>query len=132
MTDKEKAIVMAYTGIAMLTGEKFSIFHEYVEEIMKRPVQTLELAFNAEEIKRRATPDFIRLCRKTTADAHGHWELREGYNRLQRCSACGYKYNDLIECDNFCGNCGAKMDEKKDSNGNWIYMSLEEVIDNAD
>ena len=31
MTDREKAIVMAYTGIAMLTGEKFPIFHEYVE-----------------------------------------------------------------------------------------------------
>ena len=30
MTDKEKAIVMAHTGICMLTGDKFQIFHKYV------------------------------------------------------------------------------------------------------
>ena len=32
MTDKEKAIVMAYTGICMLTGDKFQIFHKYVRQ----------------------------------------------------------------------------------------------------
>jgi len=46
------------------------------------------------------------------AHKHGHWEIRKGFNRLQKCSACGYEYNDLIECDNYCGNCGAKMDEE--------------------
>ena len=34
MTDKEKAIIMAYTGIAMLVGDKFDIFHQYIEEKM--------------------------------------------------------------------------------------------------
>ncbi len=47
MADKEKAIIMAYTGAAMLTGEKFSIFHKYVEDIMGRPVYTHELASEA-------------------------------------------------------------------------------------
>jgi hypothetical protein len=42
---------------------------------------------------------------------HGHWETRHGFSMLQKCSVCGYEYNDLIECDNYCGNCGAKMDE---------------------
>lgn len=34
MTDKEKAIVTAYTGITMLSGEKFSIFHKYIEDLL--------------------------------------------------------------------------------------------------
>lgn len=41
MKKREGAIVSAYTGI--LIGE-FSDFHEYVEELMNRPVQTLEFA----------------------------------------------------------------------------------------
>lgn len=64
MTDREKAIVMAYTGVCMLTGEKFQIFHKYAEELMGGPVYTHQLGFGkfSEELKRRATPDFIKLC----------------------------------------------------------------------
>jgi len=64
MTDKEKAIVMAYTGVVMLKGEKFSIFHKYIEEIMKRPVFTHELGSELiwEQIKEASKPDFIRIC----------------------------------------------------------------------
>lgn len=64
MTDREKAIVSAYTGITMLAGEKFSIFHKYVEDIMGRPVWTHELADPAvwEEIKNRSKEDFLRIC----------------------------------------------------------------------
>jgi hypothetical protein len=65
MTDKEKAIVMAYTGVAMLTGEKFSIFHKYIEDIMERPVFTHELASKlvCEQIKEKSRNDFLRLCK---------------------------------------------------------------------
>lgn len=64
MTDREKAIVMAYTGICMLTGDKFQIFHKYVEDIMGRPVWTHELANKSveEEIKTKSKADFIALC----------------------------------------------------------------------
>lgn len=62
MTDKEKAIVMAYTGVTMLTGDKFQIFHKYVEEIMGRPVQTIEMGFIANEIKEKSKDDFMALC----------------------------------------------------------------------
>ena len=62
MTDREKAIVMAYTGVAMLTGDKFQIFHKYVEEIMGRPVQTIEMGFIADEIKEKSKDDFMALC----------------------------------------------------------------------
>lgn len=66
MTDKEKAIVMAYTGITMLAGEKFSIFHKYIEDILHRPVYTHELANPKvwEEIKEKSKNDFIQLCKE--------------------------------------------------------------------
>ena len=62
MTDKEKAIVMAYTGACMLTGDKLQIFHKYVEEIMGRPIWTHEMAQLADEIKEKSKDDFMALC----------------------------------------------------------------------
>lgn len=62
MTDREKAIVMAYTGACMLTGDKLQIFHKYVEKIMGRPIWTHEMAQLADEIKEKSKDDFIALC----------------------------------------------------------------------
>lgn len=64
MTDREKAIVMAHTGICMLTGDKFQIFHKYVEDIMGRPIWTHEMGIEsiADEIKAKSKDDFIALC----------------------------------------------------------------------
>lgn len=39
---------------------------------------------------------------------HGRWE--PWFGNLVKCSVCGYEYVDRIECDNYCGNCGVKMD----------------------
>ena len=64
MTDREKAIVMAYTGVCMLTGDKFEIFHKYVEDIMDRPVMTHEIGILANVIKEKSKEDFITLCIK--------------------------------------------------------------------
>lgn len=66
MTDREKAIVMAYTGICMLSGDKFQIFHQYVENILGRPVQTIEMSMESvvDEIKEKSREDFIALCRE--------------------------------------------------------------------
>jgi hypothetical protein len=47
MTDREKAIVSAYTGYAMLVGNKIGVFYEYLEEILGRPIMTHELAFKS-------------------------------------------------------------------------------------
>ena len=65
MTDHEKAIVMAYTGYCMLTGDKFDIFHKYVQDLLGRPVWSHELGDPkvASEIKEKARDDFVRLCR---------------------------------------------------------------------
>lgn len=62
MTDREKAIVMAHTGICMLTGDKFQIFHKYVEDIMGRPIWTHEMGLLADEIKEMSEADFMALC----------------------------------------------------------------------
>lgn len=62
MTDREKAIVMAHTGICMLTGDKFTIFHKYVDELMGRPVFTHEIGLLADTIKEKSKSDFIALC----------------------------------------------------------------------
>ncbi len=79
---------------------------------------------------------------------HGHWVknkpnpkimqefhkqkigLAMGENSIYwTCSKCGYWGTPIYK---YCSHCGAKMDEKNDSNGNWIYQSLDEVIDSAD
>ena len=62
MTDREKAIVMAYTGKCMLTGYKFNIFHKYIEEILGRPIYSHEIGYLEKEIKEKSKPDFIALC----------------------------------------------------------------------
>ena len=73
-------------------------------EICKKTIETVK----------NLCVDVIKENKELKPVVHGHWELRKGFNKLQRCSACGYEYNDLIECDNYCGNCGAKMDGEED------------------
>ena len=51
---------------------------------------------------------------KRDAVRHGHWELQYPEDKncgLLKCPCCRYEYGDLFECTNYCGNCGAKMDE---------------------
>lgn len=62
MTDREKAIVMAYTGVTMLKDDKLQIFHRYVEEIMGRPIWTHEMVQLADDIKEKSKDDFMALC----------------------------------------------------------------------
>lgn len=67
MTNREKAIVMAYTGVCMLSGVKFQIFHKYVEDIMHRPIMTHELVRYEDAIKEKSKDDFIALCEDQTS-----------------------------------------------------------------
>lgn len=68
MTKRECAIVMAHTGICMLEGENFTIFHKYVEDIMGRPVFIHEMGIRsiADEIKEKSKEDFLNLCKTAT------------------------------------------------------------------
>lgn len=61
MTRRESAIIGAFTGV--LCGP-FDALHEYVEEIMGRPVFTHEMGDKSisDEIKEKSKPDFIALA----------------------------------------------------------------------
>ena len=60
MTKQEAAIVSAYTGY--LIGD-FSDLHAYIEQLLKRPVWTHELANKelAKEIQRLSHDDFVAM-----------------------------------------------------------------------
>lgn len=62
MNRRESAIISAFTGI--LAGP-FDALHEYVEEILERPVFTHEMGIKeiAEEIKEKSREDFINLAK---------------------------------------------------------------------
>lgn len=61
LSRRDAAIVGAYTGY--LCGP-FQDMHEYIEQIMERPVWTHELASSElkDEIRKRAKADFISIC----------------------------------------------------------------------
>lgn len=79
MTDREKAIVEAYTGTCMLVGDKRNIFYKYVNKIMGRPIYTHEFAYDyiQEELKEKSKDDFIKLCKETTLNDHSGMTLGE-------------------------------------------------------
>lgn len=60
MTKREAAVVSAYTGV--LLGD-FSDMHEYIEEVMERPVFTHELGNTVvvAELKEKSKKDFVSL-----------------------------------------------------------------------
>lgn len=62
MTQRECAIVMAYTGVCMLKGDDLQVFYDYVAEIMGRPLYTHEIGEQADTIKDAAKDDFMKLC----------------------------------------------------------------------
>lgn len=113
MSDREKAIVMAYTGIAMLTGEKIDEFYKYLAELYGRPVYTHEIV--TLDIQEKAKPDFVELCRTElpSAQPDGRWEIihpgETGYSAGDfRCSVCGQP-NRCYHLTKYCCNCGARM-----------------------
>lgn len=59
MTVKECAVVMAYTGIAMLTGDNLKYFYQYVDDLLGERVFTHDLCTRMEEIRAKSKPDFI-------------------------------------------------------------------------
>lgn len=60
MTDRERAIVMAYTGVVMLAGDKLGEFYKYVSEKAGRPVFTHEM--QKDFLKDLSRDDFVELC----------------------------------------------------------------------
>lgn len=89
---------MAYTGTCMLTGDKFQIFHKYVEDLMGRPVLTHELANKKvqDEIKEKSKADFIKLCDEPEScdDSVSRKALIKTLNEIDR-----YIANDMASCE---------------------------------
>lgn len=114
MTDREKAIVMAHTGICMLEGEKLGVFYQYLNELYGRPVYTHEWAIL--DIKEKSKPDFLQLCKEEEPERRGRWELNIddkgwSWDIPYVCDQCG-KWNG-IETP-YCPHCGAKMDGEEE------------------
>ncbi len=134
MTDREKAIVMAHTGICMLTGDKFQIFHKYVEDIMGRPIWTHEMGLLADTIKEKSKADFIALCADESCSElngvleqqtrKGQW-IKYSFPRCgeqhYQCTSCGYYVNFgqwgefYTKEFRYCPNCGCRMVEPQES-----------------
>ena len=100
MTDKEKAIVMAYTGICMLESEKIGVFYQYLDELYGRPVYTHEWV--TLDIKEKSKPDFLQLCKEEEPERKkGKWiKVDRDYGE---CSKCGY-YGFITD---YCPRCGS-------------------------
>lgn len=131
MTDREKAIITAYTGINMLEGERFNEFYKYLEELYGRPVYTHEIPFL--DVKEKSEDDFFKLCREkpTISPRKGKWIPVDSYSAFggdeatwvahgnpvafYYCSECkeqtyaGEDGESLIT--DYCPNCGCRMEE---------------------
>lgn len=62
MTKREAAVIMAYTGTTMLTGNDLKIFYNYISKLLKHRIFTNEFLLYADRIKELSKPDFIDLC----------------------------------------------------------------------
>lgn len=149
MTDREKAIIMAHTGICTLTGEDFSIYHKYIEEIMGRPVYTHELADKRviDEIAEKSKDDFLSICRKKEAESKteskapvfqerdivqavdyedGTGEVRKIRYADWLCPVCGWFVGERYlprmhsqQKSDYCSRCGQAID--------WTKITKEEL-----
>lgn len=110
MTDREKAIVMAHTGICMLEGKKLGVFYQYLNELYGRPVYTHELV--TLDMKEKSKPDFLQLCKEEESVRRGRWEHLGGDEWF--CTACGHVITTEGSWEQpwqkYCEECGAKMD----------------------
>ena len=114
MTDKEKAIIMASTGICMLKGDKFQIFHKYIEDLMGRKVFTHEIGLLEAEIKEKSKADFYSLCAEDDIEEKqtntAEWVALDDYpSEDWECDNCGFAIAGIEEPYRFCPNCGKKM-----------------------
>ena len=63
MSKKEAAIIQAYTGYVILTGDDLGIFYAYCEKLLGFPIFTHEYIEYADKIKELSKPDFIEICK---------------------------------------------------------------------
>lgn len=64
MTIREKAVVMAYTGVCMLAGADLKYYYDYCSELLGHPAYSHEIY--TERIRELSKRDFLKLCEETT------------------------------------------------------------------
>ena len=70
ITKQECAILMAYTGVAMLKGDDLFYFYDYLSGIIGRPVYTHEIPKVVDYYRDTAIRnDFLALCRNAKEDS---------------------------------------------------------------
>lgn len=149
MTNREKAIVMAYTGVCLLAGEELAAYYQYVKEITGRSVCTHEFADSKTmiEIKKNSRRDFMMLCRRQEADnrmegkapvfmeresivavdyENGTGEMKKQKYADWTCPVCGWFVGERYiprmhsqQKSDYCSRCGQAID--------WSKISKEEL-----
>lgn len=115
MTDREKAIVMAYTGIAMLTGNKLDIFYKYLSELYGRPVYTHEII--SLDVKNKAKQDFILLCKTEQPEPIRcceckWWDVSPSSTSAPAFHRCRGFEKHHTKADEFCSRAERREDEE--------------------
>ena len=85
LTKRQAVVISVYTGT---TACDFEFIHEYIEELMGRPVFTHELAGDEinEELKKRSRGEFLSICYDKNDPDCDHSQR----NWLGICADCGY------------------------------------------
>lgn len=105
MTDREKAIVTAYTGIMMLSGDKMDTFIDYVSEKIGHRVMTHELGHTEtwDEIKKVCSEDFFELCKVdgntvyvVTAGCYSDYHICGVTTKEKQAECWADSYSDII------------------------------------
>lgn len=134
MTKKEAVVIEAYTGVCMLTGDDRNLFYKYINQLIGRPVYTHELPALRNEIKEKAKPDFIKICknmdkkiknRKFKAMTNSEFCKTYAGEENFDCSECSmYRYTSVCELVEYWNLISKKPYKTKD--GKYIFVEVKE------
>lgn len=132
MTKKEAVVIEAYTGVGMLTGEDRNLFYKYINQLMGRKVYMYEILALEREIKEKAEPDFIKICKNMDKKTKTH-----KFRAMTNTEFCRtYASNENFDCSNcslfhysgLCDLADISISEKpyKTKGGKYIFIEVKE------
>lgn len=110
MTKKEKQIISAYTGHALIDRKDF---HKYIEEVFERPVSTYEMTKKEfwRELREKLRPEFQEIMSYTDPERCHHKEgdyVKIGEHDIDPCLyeeiERHYNCNVIVSRCKRCGN----------------------------
>lgn len=93
MKKEEAVIIEAYTGVCMLTGNDRNLFYKYINQLMGRTVYTHEIPALSNEIKEKAKPDFIKICKNV-----GKKQKTRKFRAMTICEHCTGEKKKCEDC----------------------------------